>query len=327
MKQKLLVTRQLFPEVLDFLRVDFDVDDNQADEQFDRDTLIERLRDKDGVLAMITERIDTVVLAEAARLAMVANCAVGTDNIDVAACTARGILVSNTPGVLTETVADHAFALLLAAARRLCAVDRWIRDRQWNRWSFTGWLGTEVHGATIGICGMGAIGQAIARRARGFDMRVFYHCRHRLDAAVERACGAEWQSKDELLAGADFIVLALPYSADTRHFIGAREIALMKPSAQLVNVARGGVVDDEALIAALRRGAIAGAALDVFENEPELDENFLGLSEVVLSPHIGSASRTTRLSMAMLAAENLKRGLLSGDPPNLVNPLARRQAR
>jgi len=228
-------------------------------------------------------------------------------------------MVTNTPGVLDETTADLVWTLLLAAARRLTEVEAYLRNGEWTGWYLKQLLGTDVHHATLGIIGMGRIGQAIARRARGFDMQVLYHNRKRLDPAVEAALDARYAGMDELLASADFVVLQVPYSPATHHLIGAEQLAKMKPTAILINAARGGVVDDAALIDALSRGTIHAAGLDVFENEPNLNAGFLALKNVVLAPHIGSSTHATRLAMAMTAARNLAAALSGRTPPNLVN--------
>jgi glyoxylate reductase len=247
--------------------------------------------------------------------------AVGYNNIDLAAATRAGVIVTNTPDVLNETTADHAWTLLMASARRVSESERWLREGHWKNWRFDQFLGAEVHGSTLGILGMGRIGQAIARRSMGFDMQVIYYNRSRLTPEQEaHANHARYVSKEELLRDADHLVLMLPYSADTHHAIGAAELALMKPSATLVNIARGGIVDDVALIAALREGRLASAGLDVFENEPALHPDFLTLPNVVLTPHIGSASEKTRRAMAECASDNLIAALGGRHPPNLLNP-------
>jgi glyoxylate/hydroxypyruvate/2-ketogluconate reductase len=320
MKPKILVTREVFDEVLDYLGGELDVEANQDDRAFAPDELRARLAEKDGVMCALTDRIDAPLLAACPRLKVVSNIAVGYNNIDVPACSARGIAVTNTPGVLDETTADLVWALLLATARRLTEVEAYVRNGQWQGWRLKQLLGTDVHHATLGILGMGRIGQAIARRASGFDMPVLYHNRNRLDGGIERALKARYVSMDELLAAADFLVLQVPYSPQTHHLIGASALAKMKPSAILINAARGGVVDDAALVDALAKGTIRAAGLDVFENEPKLDPRFLDLKNVVLAPHIGSSTGATRLAMAMTAARNLV-AVLSGAPaPNRVNP-------
>jgi lactate dehydrogenase-like 2-hydroxyacid dehydrogenase len=321
-KPDILVARRVFPEVLDRLRLHFEVDDNQADSILGVEGLKTRLAGKAGALTAATDPVTAEVIAAAPTLKAVCNFAVGYNNIDLAACTRAGVMATNTPGVLDDTTADLAWALLMASARRLPAAERWLRQGEWKGWEFVQWLGTDVHHATLGILGMGRIGQTVARRAFGFDMKVLYHTRTPLTADTEAACRANWVDKQTLLRESDFLVLLLPYSPATHHTISAAEIALMKPTAHLINVARGGIVDDEALIAALREGRLAGAGLDVFEGEPKLNPGFLELDNVALSPHIGSSSRTTRMAMAMRAADNLIAALSGQRPPNLLNPEA-----
>ncbi len=323
MKPKVLVTREVFDEVLDFLRQYFEVSDNQSDAVWGPEDLAQRLTDKDGVMTSIADRIDAALLDKAPRLKAVANIAVGYNNIDVAECTRRRILVTNTPGVLDEATADFTWALILGAARRLTEAEAYLRGGQWRRWELKQLLGADVHGATLGIIGMGRIGQAVARRALGFDMPVLYWNRHRVAPEIERRLNATFVSKEELLARSDFVTLHCPYTPETHHLIGAAELKQMKRTAILVNAARGGVVDDAALVEALKDGTIAAAGLDVYENEPNIHPEFLRLKNVVLAPHIASATRSTRLNMAKKAAENLVAALTRGDPPDLVNPEAK----
>jgi gluconate 2-dehydrogenase len=319
MKPKVLVTREVFDQVLELLAEHVQVEPNQEDRPLPAPELARRLADKDGVLCVLTDRIDAPLIDSAPRLKVVANIAVGYNNIDVAACSARGVTVTNTPGVLDETTADLVWALLLATARRLTEAEAYLRNGRWSGWYLKQLLGTDVHHATLGIVGMGRIGQAIARRAAGFEMQVLYHNRRRLDAGLEQSLRARHVALDELLAAADFVVLQVPYTQDTQHLIGAAQLARMKRSAILINAARGGVVDDAALIEALRTGTIRAAGLDVYENEPKLDPGFLALDNVVLAPHIGSSTHATRLAMAMTAAQNAV-AVLSGRPaPNAVN--------
>lgn len=319
MKPKILVSRAIFPEVIERLGTDYDVDYHDRDSALPPDQLAARLADKDGAITLLSDRIDAAALAGAKRLKAVCNVAVGYNNFDLAAITQAGVMATNTPGVLNDTTADTAWALLLATARRIVGADKWVRAGQWTGWKFhDDWFGSDVHHATLGILGMGRIGQAVARRASGFEMRVIYHNRNRLDPDQE--AGARWVGMAELLSQSDFLVLLLPYSPAVHHIIGAAEIAQMKPTAHLINIARGGIVDDDALIEALRQRRIAGAGLDVFENEPALDPRFLGLDNVVLTPHIGSSTRATRLAMASLAADNLVAALAGRRPPNLLNP-------
>lgn len=319
MKPRVLVTREVFDEVLDVLAESLDVESNQSDVPLSPERLREKLADKDGVVCALTDRIDETVLAAAPKIRAVCNIAVGYNNIDVAACTSRGIVVTNTPGVLDETTADLVWALMLATARRLTEAETYLRNGEWQGWYLKQLLGTDVHHATLGILGMGRIGQVIARRALGFEMEVLYCNRSRLPGGIESALKARYVPMDELLAKSDFLVLQVPYSAATHHLIGAAELRRMKPSAILINAARGGVVDDAALIEALDARSIAGAGLDVFENEPKLDPRFLALKNVVLAPHIGSSTRVTRLAMAMTAARNAVAALTGGTPPNIVN--------
>ena len=319
------MARAVFPEVIAGLQQYFDVESNQEDHIFSAAELAARLQDKDGVIATASERISAELLAASPRLKAVCNQAVGYNNIDVAAATKAGVMVTNTPDVLNETTADFGWALLMATARRVTESEHWLRAGHWKQWRYDSFLGADVHGATLGIIGMGRIGQAIARRSLGFDMQVLYHNRSRLSPELEaRANQARYVSKEELLQQADHVILVLPYSKESHHTIGAAELALMKPGATLVNLARGGIVDDVALIAALREHKIAAAGLDVFENEPALHPDFLGLSNVVLTPHIASASEPTRRAMADCAARNLLAALLPDKdrpfPPNLLNP-------
>ena len=323
MKPRILVSRQVFPEVLARLQAHFDVDYNDVDASLPPAELAARLADKVGAITMLSDRIDASVLAQAPGLKVVCNVAVGYNNFDVPAITAAGVMATNTPGVLDDTTADTAWSLILSSGRRVVGADRWVREGQWKGWKFQdAWLGQDIHHATLGILGMGRIGQAVARRALGFDMQVIYHNRSRLDAEQEKACNAQWVSKEDLLRQSDFLVALVPYSAQTHHAIGAAELAQMKPSAHLINIARGGVVDDQALVEALKAKRIAGAGLDVFENEPALNPGFLGLDNVTLTPHIGSSTRQTRLAMAMLAADNLVAALSGQCPPCLINPEA-----
>ena len=321
MKPCILVSRQVFPEVLARLHADFDVDYNDVDAPLPPAELAARLAGKVGAITMLSDRMDAAVLAQAPGLKVVCNVAVGYNNFDVPALTAAGVMATNTPGVLDDTTADTAWSLILSSGRRVVGADRWVREGQWQGWKFQdAWLGQDIHHATLGILGMGRIGQAVARRALGFDMQVIYHNRSRLDADQEAACKARWVSKEELLQQSDFLVALLPYSVQTHHAIGAAELAQMKPGAHLINIARGGVVDDQALIEALRARRIAGAGLDVFENEPALNPGFLELDNVTLTPHIGSSTRQTRLAMAMLAADNLVAALSGQRPSCLINP-------
>ena len=316
-----LVARAIFPDIIEQLSRHFDVEANPDDALWPREELVRRLQGKQGVFTTGSERIDAALLAQCPGLRICANMAVGYNNFDLPAMTAAGVLATNAPGVLTETTADMGFALLMAAARRVTEGEHFLRAGRWDRWAYDMLIGQDVHGSTLGIIGMGRIGQAIARRgALGFGMRVIYHNRSRLPAADEAALGARYVSKQELLQSADHVVLVLPYSAASHHTIGAAELALMKPSATLTNIARGGIVDDAALAAALREGRIAAAGLDVFEGEPKVHPDLLACRNVVLTPHIGSATVPTRRAMAQLAADNLIGYLVHGKPLTPLNP-------
>jgi lactate dehydrogenase-like 2-hydroxyacid dehydrogenase len=281
--------------------------------------LIRHVADVEAIIPMGAHPIPEPVIAAAPRLRIVAVAAVGYNIVDVAAATRRGVLVTNTPGVLTDTTADMAWALMLGVARRVPESDRFVRAGKWTGVYWSQLMGTDVHGGTLGIIGLGRIGQAIARRAQGFGMRVLYHKRTP-DPEAARSVGAEYRTKAELLRESDFVVLSIPLTPETRHLIGAAELALMKPTAFLVNVARGPVVDEAALVEALRANRIAGAGLDVFEDEPKLHPGLLGLENLALTPHIGSASGATRRRMATRAAENCIAALEGHRPPDLVNP-------
>ncbi|MGN6808248.1 MAG: 2-hydroxyacid dehydrogenase [Trinickia sp.] len=327
--QKILVARPIFPEVVERLKAHFEVDWNDGP-ALAPDELVRRLADKDGALTA-GDMIDAAVLAAAPRLRVVANMAVGYNNFDIAAFNAANVLATNTPDVLNESTADFGWALMMAAARRITESERWLRDGQWQGWRHDGFLGVDIHGSTLGIIGMGRIGQALARRARGFDMRVIYHNRSRVAPDVEAELAAQYRPKADLLREADHVVLVLPYTPENRHTIGAAELALMKRTATLTNIARGGIVDDAALAVALRERRIAAAGLDVFEGEPGVHPGLLSVPNVVLTPHIASASETTRRAMANLAADNLIAGLGVGphatQPPNPINPQVLGKAR
>ena len=323
-KPRVLVTREVFDETLEYLRQHCEVLDNQGDLPYAPEALGRALAACDGLMCSLTDRVDAALLAAAPGLKAVANIAVGYNNIDVPACTACGVMATNTPGVLDDSTADLAWTLMLGAARRITEVERRVRTGEWTGWRLKQWLGVDVHHATLGIIGMGRIGQAIARRAAGFDMKVIYHNRKPITPELERKANAAYVSFNELLTQSDFIVLQVPYSPATHHLIGAAQLAKMKPSAILINSTRGGVVDDAALVAALKNGTIRGAGLDVYENEPKLNPEFLLLDNVVLAPHVGSSTEATRKAMAMLAAKNLVAALKGETPPNLLNPEARR---
>lgn len=321
MKPKILITRAVFPEVIEHLSQHFDVESNQSDEAFSDAELCRRLQGKAGVYASSTTLLSGDLIRSAPDLRAICNMAVGYNNIDIAAATAAGVMVTNTPDVLNETTADFGWTLLMATARRVTESERFLRAGLWKKWTYDDFMGVDVHGSTLGIIGMGRIGQAVARRSMGFNMKVIYHNRSRLAPELEaEANHARYVAREELLRSADHVMLVLPYSKASHHLIGATELSMMKPTATLINIARGGIVDDAALIDALKAGKIAAAGLDVFENEPALNPGFLGLSNVVLTPHIGSASGPTRRAMADCAADNLIAALTGHCPPNLLNP-------
>jgi glyoxylate/hydroxypyruvate/2-ketogluconate reductase len=320
--QKVLVARPIFPDVIERLRQYFEVDWHDGD-ALAPDALARRLADKDGALTA-GDPIGAATFAAAPRLRVVANMAVGYNNFDMAAFDAAHVLGTNTPDVLNESTADFGWALMMAAARRIAESEHWLRAGHWRKWAYDGFLGADVYGATLGVIGMGRIGQALARRARGFDMRVVYHNRSRVAPEIEAELNAEYVSKETLLARADHVVLVLPYTSASHHTIGAAELARMKPTATLTNIARGGIVDDAALAVALRERRIAAAALDVYEGEPSLHPALLEVPNIVLTPHIASATEATRRAMANLAADNLiaalGEGPRAGQPPNPINP-------
>lgn len=318
MKPRLLITRKVFPEVIGALSPHFELVTNPDDAIWSDEEVRNRVRDCQALYVVATDRVDAQLLAAASGLRMVATGSVGFNHIDVAACTARGIVVTNTPEVLTEATADMAWALLMATARRVTESERHLRAGRWGRWAWDDFLGADVHGTTLGIVGMGRIGGGVARRARGFSMRILYT--NRSVSPLEEALGARRVPLEELLAESDHVVLVLPYSAQTHHLIGAPELSCMKPTATLINIARGGIVDDAALARALQNRQIAAAGLDVFEGEPQLHPQLLACDSIVMTPHIGSATRSSRLAMAMLAAQNLIDFFSGSQPSTPVNP-------
>lgn len=323
-RPRVWVSQPLFDDTVEQLAAYCDVDATPAITAHDSAALAAHLAGVDGALVTLNERIGAAEIANAPALKVIANVGVGYNNLDIPALSAAGIVATNTPDVLTETTADLGFALLMAAARRVMESERWLREGQWRQWSFTTMLGADVHGSTLGILGMGRIGQAIARRGHhGFGMKVLYHNRSRLPQALEQEVGASYVGFDELLANADHLLLVLPYSAQSHHIINAAALAKMKPTATLVNIARGGIVDELALADALANGRLAAAALDVYENEPEVRPELLALRNIVLTPHIGSASLATRRGMVQLAVDNLLAGLgigtNAGHPANAIN--------
>ncbi len=318
-KPKVLVSRKIPEPAIELLAAHCDLDFNREDRPLPHPELISRVRDCQGLVCLLLDKIDEELLSAATQLKVVSNVAVGFDNINLPAATRRKVLVTNTPEVLTDTTADFAFALLMAAARRVVEADRFVREGKFKEWGIDLFLGQDVHHATLGVLGMGRIGQGVARRARGFQMRVIYHDEIRARPEVEKELGLEFLDRDRVLREADFVSLHVPLLPSTRHLIGARALGLMKKTAILVNNSRGPVIDEAALVEALKAGRIAGAGLDVFEFEPQVHPELLKLDNVVLAPHIASASVATRTRMAVMAAENCLAGLRGETPSNLVN--------
>jgi len=323
-KPRIYITRPLPAAAMRILegQVEYHMWDRE-NEAVRRETILREIVDVDGIICLITEKMDAEVIERAHRCRVIAQVAVGYDNVDVAAATRRGIYVTNTPGVLTETTADMGWAILMATARRVVEGDKFTRSGRWKTWELMGFTGQDVWGATLGIIGLGRIGAAIARRAKGFAMPILYHNRNRAEA-LEAELGARYASLDDLLRQSDFVMISVALTPDTRHLIGERELGLMKPSAILVNIARGPIVDQRALYRALVDRKIWAAGLDVFEVEPvPMDEPLLRLDNVVVPPHLGSGSIATRTKMATMAAENCLAGTTGKIPPNVVNPEAK----
>jgi lactate dehydrogenase-like 2-hydroxyacid dehydrogenase len=320
MKPAVLVTKRIFPEAIAFLKEHAELDYAESDDGLSADELARRIRGKQAVVSQLMDKFTPEILATLDGIKAICNVAVGFDNIDVPAATRYGILVTHTPDVLTDTTADFAFALLMAAARRVVEGHHFVHSGQWTKWRVDLLVGQDVHHRTLGIFGMGRIGQAVARRGKGFSMRVIYHDTRRAPEAVEKELGLELVSAEQLLKESDFVSLHVPLMPETRHMIGAHELLLMKPTAILVNTSRGPVVDEPALAEALEQRVIAGAGIDVFENEPRVHPGLLTLENVVLTPHIASASVDTRIKMSMMAAENAVAAIEGRRPPNLLNP-------
>lgn len=318
---KVFVTRKILEEGLNMLRERYDVEVSDYDGVIPREMLLEKVKGVDALLSLLTDKIDAEVMdAAGPNLKIIANYAVGYNNIDVEEATKRGIMVTNTPGVLTETTADFAWTLLMAVARRIVEADKFVREGKFRGWEPMLLLGTDVFGATLGIVGFGRIGQAMARRALGFNMRVLYYDNSKVDEQIEKELKATFVDLPTLLKESDFVTLHVPLTKQTHHLIGEKELKMMKKDAYLINTARGPVVDEKALVKALKEGWIKGAALDVFENEPEIEPELLKLDNVVLAPHIASASYATRSKMSVMVAENIIKALNGEVPPNLVNP-------
>jgi len=324
-KAKLFITHPLYPDAQKLLQSCCHCEFWTKPERPSREELLAHLQGKEGLVCLLTERIDDGLLRAAPKLRIVANVAVGYDNIDLPACTRRGVVVTNTPGVLDETTADFAFALLLAGARRVVEADHYVRAGNWNGWDFDQFCGTDVWGKTLGIVGFGRIGRAVARRAAGFNMKVLYNNRTRLLAEMENEFHAEYRDLNTLLAESDFVSIHVPLNGDTRQLFDVAKFSRMKTTAFLINTSRGPVVDEAALVHALESKKLAGAGLDVFEQEPFVHSG-LKRPNVVLAPHLGSASNETRAKMAMVAAKNAVAIFQGQRPPNMLNPEAIKSA-
>ena len=320
MKSPVLVTKRIYPEAIEYLKQHCDVDYVDSDDGLSADELRMRIAGKQAIVSQLTDKFTADVIQSLDGVSIIANVAVGFDNIDVPSATRKGILVTNTPEVLTETTADFAFALLLAAARRVVEGHQFVHSGQWRRWTIDLLVGQDVHHRTLGIFGMGRIGQAVARRGLGFSMRILYHDAVRAPEPVEREFKLAFVSKEQLLRESDFVSLHVPLLDSTRKFIGEPELRQMKPTAILINTSRGPVVDEAALAQALSEHWLAGAGLDVFEQEPKVHPQLLRLDNVVLAPHIASASVDTRREMSMMAARNAVAALENRRPENLLNP-------
>jgi lactate dehydrogenase-like 2-hydroxyacid dehydrogenase len=319
---KILITKRIYPEAVELLRRDFDVDYEGTDAGLTTDALVARSRGCAAVVSQLTDKLGADVLARLEGVRVIANVAVGYDNIDVPAATARGIAVTNTPGVLTDTTADFAFTLLMATARRIPEAHAFVHSGRWKTWLIDLLAGQDIYGATLGLFGLGRIGAAVARRARGFNMRILYCDACPAAPELEAELGATRVSKEELLRQSDFVSLHVPLTSETRHFIGAAELKLMKPTAVLINTSRGPVVDEAALADALAAHQIWAAGLDVFESEPHINPRLLAQPNAVVAPHIASASVATRRRMSMMAVENAAAAVRGQRPPNLLNPEA-----
>jgi len=320
-RPKVLLTRVLPAKGMDLLEKHFDLDVNRQDRVMPRGALKEKIRDKDGLVCLLTDTIDAAIIARALRLKIIANYAVGFNNVDIIEASKRKIPVTNTPDVLTETTADLTFGLLISIARRITEAERFMCAGKFEGWAPELLLGADVHGKVLGIIGMGRIGRAVARRARGFDMNIVYNDARRLSGDLEREYGVQYRALSELLKESDFVTIHTPLNEETHHLISDDQFRLMKKTAYLVNAARGPIVDEKALVKALREQEIAGCGLDVYENEPSVAAELLQMPNALLVPHIGSASIETRAKMSLMVAENIIAVLVKGQrPSNIVNP-------
>ncbi len=317
---KIFLTRELPPDSMQLLRQNSDLSANPNDRLLTKSELIAGVQSADGLLCLLNDTIDAEIMDANPNLRVIANFAVGFNNVDVGAATRRKIPVTNTPGVLTDTTADMAWALLFAAGRRVAEGDRFVRTRSWNGWGPLQFLGADITGATLGIIGMGRIGKAMVHRARGFDMKVVYWNRTRLDEAEEHSLGVTYLPLNHVCASSDYVSIHVALNDQTRHLIGERQLHSMKQTAFIINTARGPVIDEKALVRSLKKNQIAGAGLDVYENEPLLEPELYDLENAVVAPHLGSATIGTRTKMGNMAAENCLAACAGRRPPNLVNP-------
>jgi lactate dehydrogenase-like 2-hydroxyacid dehydrogenase len=320
MKPRVFVSRMIPQEGLDLVLAACDAEVNADDKPLSQAELIGKVKGKDGLLCLLTDEISDAILSASPQLKVVSNIAVGYDNIDVPAATRRKVIITNTPGVLDDTTADFTWCLLLASARRLGEAERYTRAGKYTGWGIMLLCGEDVFGKTLGICGLGRIGRGVAKRAKGFEMRILYTDAVRAPAAVERDLGAQFVDKETLFREADFVTLHVPLLPETHHYASVNELKLMKKTAHLINASRGPVVDETALLRALREHWIAGAGLDVYEHEPHMTPGLTELDNVILAPHIASASVETRMKMAVMAATNMVEALQGRRPPNIVNP-------
>ena len=320
MRPKVLISQKIFDEAVAVVKENFEVEENKTDTPLPTNVLIQKLQDKVGAIILLTDQIDDNVLSQCHDLKIICNVAVGYNNINIEACTRRRIMVTNTPGILDDTTANFTWTLLLATARRVVEADQYLRSLKWKRWGLMDFLGYDIHHKVLGICGLGRIGQRVARRAKGFDMKILYTDVSQIPLSIEEDLGARFVDKKTLLGESDFVTLHVPLFPETTHYISTAEFSLMKPTSILINASRGPVVDEKALVQALKERIIAGAGLDVYEKEPEVEPDLIQMKNVVLAPHIASASYETRVRMATMAAKNLVAGLKGKRPPNLVNP-------
>ncbi len=321
LRPKVLLTRRLPQPGIELLEKHVDLSINPLDAPMSRQNMIMGIKDKGGVICLLNDRVDAKVIDAAKHLKIIANYAVGYNNIDVQAATKRKIPVTNTPGVLTETTANLTFALILSAARRIVDADRYLREGKFKGWAPMLMLGNDVYNKTLGIIGFGRIGRAVAQRAKGFHMKIIYYEPVRLSHEIEKKYSAEYKSLDDLLKESDFVTIHIPLVESTYHLISGKEFSLMKETAYIINTARGPIVDEKVLVKALKERMIAGCALDVFEREPEVEKELIAIPNTVLTPHIGSASIETRIKMALMVAKNVIAVLVqNGRAPNTINP-------